>query len=137
MDDGSGKIYKNGVVAECTHVDPDHISFFEMQGLLKEMEINPRSIIYYKLPGKTLEDGLVLLGEGDPEILTMFEKCKEYPVIHIYIIVVEERLLHQIVSMTTMSLCLRKWRKKKARRISNWRRILLTTSQFMILKIPN
>ena len=31
VDDGSGKIYKNGVVAECAHVDPDHMSFFEMQ----------------------------------------------------------------------------------------------------------
>lgn len=39
---------------------------------------------------KTLDDELVLLGKGDQEILTMFEKCKEDPVIYIYIIVVEE-----------------------------------------------
>ena len=61
-----------------------------MQGLLTDMKIDPRSTIYYKLLGKTLKDDLVLLGEGDQEILTMFKKCKEDPVIYIYITVVEE-----------------------------------------------
>ena len=48
----------------CTRVQI-FLSFYEMQGLLIEMEIDPRSTIHYKLPSKTLEDGLVLLGEGD------------------------------------------------------------------------
>ena len=54
------------------------------------MEIDPRRTIHYKLPSKTLEDGLVLLGKSDEEILIMFEKCKEDPVIHIYITMVQE-----------------------------------------------
>ena len=64
------------------------MSYFELMDLLEDTYIYRRSTIYYKLLGKDLDSGLVLL-DTDNEILNMFEVCKESKHVDMYVIGVQ------------------------------------------------
>ena len=53
-------------------IDPDHLSYFEIQDMVAECRSPSTSMVYYLIPGGNLEQGLRLI-TGDEEVLYICE----------------------------------------------------------------
>ena len=64
--------YEGGIVDIVINVDPDKLSYWEVVDIVVELGYPSTSEIYYKLPNKKEEDGLVLIVD-DRQVVEMIE----------------------------------------------------------------
>jgi hypothetical protein len=72
-------VYLGGKVSTYPKVDPDHLSYFEIQDMVVECGSPSTSLVYYLIPGGSLEQGLRLV-TGDDEVLYMCELHDAWPI---------------------------------------------------------
>ncbi|XP_012851465.1 PREDICTED: uncharacterized protein LOC105971162 [Erythranthe guttata] len=71
--------YVGGMVSMVADVDPDLMSYFEMLGIIKELQLSATTVIWYNLPN---ENGLNLL-DSDSGVLQMFKKYSDVKVFQV------------------------------------------------------
>ena len=77
------------------NVDKDLVSYFELQGMVKDLGYKIMSKIYYKSHLKTFESGLRLI-ISDKEIPMMLEACKLTGSIKVYVEHIEDDQLESV-----------------------------------------
>ena len=72
-------VYLGGKVSTYPKVNPDRLSYFEIQDMVAECGSPSTSLVYYLIPGGNLEQGLRLI-TGDDEVLYMCELHVVWPI---------------------------------------------------------
>ena len=72
-------VYLGGKVSTYCKVDPDRLSYFEIQDMVVECGSPSTSLVYYLIPGGNLEQGLRLI-IGDDKVLYMCELHVAWPI---------------------------------------------------------
>jgi hypothetical protein len=72
-------VYLGGKVSTYCKVDPDRLSYFEIQDMVAECGSPSTSLVYYLILGGNLEQGLRLI-TGDDEVLYMCELHVAWPI---------------------------------------------------------
>jgi hypothetical protein len=72
-------VYLGGKVSTYCKVDPDRLSYFEIQDMVAECGSPSTSLVYYLIPRGNLEQGLRLI-TGDDEVLYMCELHVAWPI---------------------------------------------------------
>ncbi|GLT67649.1 hypothetical protein SLA2020_399410 [Shorea laevis] len=90
FDRHSGCEYVGGdVVVHHESYDPDKLSYFDLEAMLKEYGYNSGDLMYFKHPDKSLVDGLYLI-TSDHDVLYMVASHTGHFIVHIYIVSFEE-----------------------------------------------
>uniref|UniRef100_A0A2N9HEE9 Uncharacterized protein n=1 Tax=Fagus sylvatica TaxID=28930 RepID=A0A2N9HEE9_FAGSY len=72
-------VYLGGKVSTYCKIDPNRLSYFEIQDMIAECGSPSTSMVYYLIPGGNLEQGLRLI-TGDDEVLYMSELHVAWPI---------------------------------------------------------
>ena len=72
-------VYLGGKVSTYCKIDPERLSYFEIQDMVAECGSPNTSMVYYLIPEGNLEQGLRLI-TGDDEVLYMSELHVAWPI---------------------------------------------------------
>jgi hypothetical protein len=70
--------------------DADNLSFFEIERIVKTYGYKPGDLVYYLVPGSSMQSGLQLIS-SDHDVVNMVEVHQDVPVIELYLVSFAER----------------------------------------------
>ena len=73
-------------------VDPDELSYFELEAICRPYGYKSEDLIFFLDPGQSLANGLHLI-TSDRNVLFMVEQHKNHNIVHLYIVSFEEGIV--------------------------------------------
>jgi hypothetical protein len=80
------------VVVHIESIDPDELSYFELEAICRPYGYNSGNLIYFQEPSKSLVNGLHLI-TSDHNVLFMVASHKSHNVVHLFVVSFREDLV--------------------------------------------
>jgi hypothetical protein len=83
--------------------DVDKLSFFEVERIVKTYGYKPGDLVYYLVPGSSLQSGLKLIS-SDHDVVEMVDVHQDVPVVELYLVSFAERRSNEMIVLLMMKL---------------------------------